>query len=70
MPLAPVCRPKDIPEDHEVDIWVLTYSINFKQTYNDWRNVAMTGSTKPSSDDFNPEYHMENSNHDPRLVDS
>ena len=22
LPLAPVTRPKDIPEDHEVDIWV------------------------------------------------
>ena len=70
MPLAPVCRPKDIPEDHEVDIWVFLYTINFKQTYNDWRNVAMTGSTKPSSDDSNSDYHHENSNHDPRLVDS
>ncbi|KAK8811241.1 hypothetical protein WA538_005400 [Blastocystis sp. DL] len=39
-PLAPVCRPKDIPKDHEVDLW----------TYRDWRNVALTGSTEPPSD--------------------
>ena len=30
----------------------------------------MTGSTKPSSDGFNPDYHDEKSSHDPRLVDS
>ena len=59
MPLAPVCRPKDIPEDHEVDIWVFLYTINFKQTYNDWRNVAMTDSTKLSSDDSNSDYYHE-----------
>ena len=27
-PLAPVCRPKDIPKDHEVDLWVGTRSLS------------------------------------------
>ena len=58
MPLAPVCRPKDIPEDHEVDIW----------TYRDWKNVALTGSTEAPSSKAKAKLYQEENGLDPRIV--
>lgn len=58
MPLAPVCRPKDIPEDHEVDVW----------TYQDWKNVALTGSTEYPTSKKKAELYQEENGVDPRIV--
>lgn len=58
MPLAPVRRPKDIPEDHEVDVW----------TYRDWKNVALTGSTEAPSSKAKAKLYLEENGLDPRIV--
>ena len=58
MPLAPVRRPKDIPEDHEVDVW----------TYRDWKNVALTGSTDAPNSKAKAKLYLEENGLDPRIV--
>ena len=50
-PLAPVTRPRDIPADHSVDVWVSLNSFPSPQSYNDWKNYALSGSTYDPSED-------------------
>ena len=49
-PLAPVTRPRDIPADHSVDVWVSLNSFPSPQSYNDWKNYALSGSTYDPSE--------------------
>ena len=50
-PLAPVTRPRDIPADHSVDVWVSPFAFLHPQSYNDWKNYALSGSTYDPSED-------------------